>query len=417
MAVAIGQHSTGDVIPSEKVLSGYKQFGGEHSETSAIKNILAYHGVVAPHTRKPYTEAMLLGIGGGIGANYWVFEMKHRPILILGLRHVWETYTNFTQKICARVGSEAIYKETGGIKAAEANLKQALSEGRPVVTWVDLASLPYRFLPESLIKYIVHMLVVVGLDDTRDEVLVDDLAATPFTLTQQQLASARSVITSYKNRTMTFEPPEQEPDLEAAILDGIRDCIQGMHDERLSNFGITALPKWADLVANAKVKKGWPRVFPRGKQLYNALVSTFQSIELDGTGGSAFRSMYADFLEEAAGVGAGKPQLKEIAGQYRESAQTWSGLAEAALPGSVKLFKDTKEMLLKKQGAFKEGTPGLKEVNETTRALRDLEAEAAEAFPLSEGQTDELLADMKTRIEAIYRLEVDALGALEKAIA
>jgi hypothetical protein len=416
MVVAISQQPAGGMAATESPAAKYNQFGGKHSETAAIKNILSYYGVVAPHSGQPYTEEMLLGIGGGIGANYWVFEMKQGPILILSTRHVWETYTNFTEKICRRVGGVAVYKETGSAKIAEANLKQALSEGHPVATWVDLASLPYRFLPESLVKYMVHVVVVVGLDESRDKVLVDDIAAAPFTLTREQLAAARSAIGSNKNRIMVFEPPKQAPDLEAAIVEGIRDCIQGLRDERISNFGITALPKWADLVANTKDKKGWPNVFPRGLHLYKALVSTFQWIETNGTGGSAFRTMYADFLEEAAGVGAGKPQLKEIAGQYREAAKLWSGLASAALPDSAKLFRDAKELLLRKSSVFKKGASALDEISETASALRALETEAAEAFPLSEVQTEELLADLRSRIQEIYNAEVEALGALERVV-
>ena len=56
------------------ILSNYQQFGGQHPETAGYKNILAYQGVKAPHTGKPFSEAMLLGIGGGLGAGYILWE-------------------------------------------------------------------------------------------------------------------------------------------------------------------------------------------------------------------------------------------------------------------------------------------------------------------------------------------------------
>jgi len=49
-------------------LDGYQMIGGVHADTASIKNILAFHGVRAPHTGKPFTEAMVLGIGGGLGS-------------------------------------------------------------------------------------------------------------------------------------------------------------------------------------------------------------------------------------------------------------------------------------------------------------------------------------------------------------
>jgi hypothetical protein len=57
---------------------GYKPEGGKHPETATIRNLLAWHGVKAPHTSKPLSEPMVLGIGGGIGACYILSELKKR---------------------------------------------------------------------------------------------------------------------------------------------------------------------------------------------------------------------------------------------------------------------------------------------------------------------------------------------------
>jgi hypothetical protein len=47
------------------VLPDYEHFHGRHPETGSVHNILSYQGVSAPHTGKPYSEAMLLGVSGG----------------------------------------------------------------------------------------------------------------------------------------------------------------------------------------------------------------------------------------------------------------------------------------------------------------------------------------------------------------
>ncbi|HET6595505.1 MAG TPA: hypothetical protein VFG81_07770 [Anaerolineales bacterium] len=49
---------------------------GRHSETGSIHNALALQGVRAPHTGKPYSEALLLGVSGGIAFGYFTFEYK-----------------------------------------------------------------------------------------------------------------------------------------------------------------------------------------------------------------------------------------------------------------------------------------------------------------------------------------------------
>ena len=46
-------------------LDNYHQFEGFHWETGSVRNYYDYRGVKAPHTNRPYSEAMLMGISGG----------------------------------------------------------------------------------------------------------------------------------------------------------------------------------------------------------------------------------------------------------------------------------------------------------------------------------------------------------------
>jgi len=60
--------------------------GGLHPETATLANVLANQGVVSGLTGEPLTEATILGIGGGLGAGYilWEFKSHGTPILTLG---------------------------------------------------------------------------------------------------------------------------------------------------------------------------------------------------------------------------------------------------------------------------------------------------------------------------------------------
>jgi Domain of unknown function (DUF4872)/Butirosin biosynthesis protein H, N-terminal len=355
------------------ILPGYSQFGGKHGDTGTLRNILAQMGLTAPHTGRPYTEEMLLGLGGGIGAGYWVFEFGHSPDMVLGLRHSWENNVEFLRKICGRIGAGASFKETGGAKAAEANLRQPPDQGRPAVVWVDLSSMPYFSLFSGLSAHYIHVVGVCGIDDERGRVYIDDRAAAPLTVTMQELEAARARVASYKHRVMIVDAPTDAPDLRAAIQEGIRDCCQGLLSSRISNFSLKALSKWAGLVANPRDKKGWPNVFPPGRYLYKALMGVLHAVELNGTGGGAFRSMYAGFLDEASGV-LSDPRTREVSDRYRAIAAQWRELAEAALPGSVKPLREARELALRKNALFDaRGAGAAPEIEEINRTLESIQ--------------------------------------------
>ena len=188
---------------------GYNQFGGKHAVTASLAKVLAHQGVVAPHSNQPFTEEMILGIGGGVGAGYFVFEFGDiDPMIVIGTRHLWHSdNVEFLQRICRRIGAIPTIKETTSQKAAHTHLHQALEKGKPPLIWFDMASPPYSLMKEEFRKMWYHMAVVYGLDEDSNQAYLSDLATTPFTVTLQDLTEARSAITSYKNRIMTIEAP------------------------------------------------------------------------------------------------------------------------------------------------------------------------------------------------------------------
>ncbi len=58
------------------VLADYNSFIGTHWETGSIANTLAHRGVTAPHTGQPYSEALLMGVGGGAVMGYFSFAYE-----------------------------------------------------------------------------------------------------------------------------------------------------------------------------------------------------------------------------------------------------------------------------------------------------------------------------------------------------
>lgn len=69
-----GQHTEPTADPAAP--SSDRMRGGQHPETATLANILANQGVVSGVTGEPLTEAAILGIGGGLGAGYILWEFK-----------------------------------------------------------------------------------------------------------------------------------------------------------------------------------------------------------------------------------------------------------------------------------------------------------------------------------------------------
>ena len=304
------------------ILDKYKTLGGVQPETASIKNVLAYHGVKAPHTGKAFTEAMLLGIGGGLGATYmlWGFKKREYPSLVIGFRNLYNYPVKFMEALCQRVGAKTQILETGGKNKAATNLEEALAAGHPALAWIDLGGAPYymHFL-HSGVK------VIYGTED--DKVWVDHLAKKPYIVDADIVAEARAKVPSYKNRIMIIEPGG-EIDIEAAIRAGLQDQINYLSASS-DSFSLPSIRKWARMMTDTKNKKAWPVVFKGGRGLYGSLRTLYEGIELVGTGGGGLRGMYADFLEEAAPV-IQLDELKDVAKLYRALEKQWSQLAHAS---------------------------------------------------------------------------------------
>lgn len=404
---------TGDMI-----LKNYKQFGGTNPYSASICNVAAQLGLIAPHTNEPFSEAMMLGIGGGIGAGYMMIDYKViSAMVMIGTRHLWHSdNVEFMRRICARTGLTPTIKETTGKKAAQSNLRAAIEDGRPALAWIDLASIPYASLPEEYRRSFYHLVVVVGLDDDNEMAYVDDRAPAPMAVSQANLAEARAAIKNYKNRILTAERGDEPLDLKSAVEDGIRDCYKGLLNPRIKTFGLESLTQWARLVANPKDKRGWPKTFEDPAELYSTLTWVHHWIETGGTGGGALRGMYADFLDQAAIV-LDKQGLGEVSARYRESSRLWSALADAALPDSVPLFRETRELGLKKRGLFQsKGEAGLPEIKEINQRLLAIESEFAGSPQLSVVETTALLTNLRDHIMGVYEVEKEAAQSLRELV-
>lgn len=394
---------------------------GKHADTTALGRALAGLDIVAPHTGRPLSEAMLLGIGGGIGGGYWLFEFTGAPkALVLGARYRWHQQHLFLSGLCERLGVPLDVHETAGARAAGRHLEAALATGRPFVAWVDQAALPYLALGSQWERFWIYVVGVRGTDPATGDVLVDDRAPEPWPVPADAFARARANIAYNKHRLMVPRPPAEPltlDQLRAAILGGIRAGIQEHLNPPIKNFGLPAFTKFADLVANTRQKKGWPTVFAEPAELLRALGSVHHGIETNGTGGGAFRPLYAEFLVEAAPL-VGRPGLDEAAAAYQELGAHWSALARAALPDGEPLLRRSRELACEKERLLALGGAGAPDrLGAIAAEAARIEEGAAGGLALTPAEIMDLLLDLRARLLAIAAAEERAATALAAAVA
>ncbi len=299
--------------------------GGVHGDTAALANVLANLGVVAPHTGEPLTEAMVLGVGGGLGAGYILWEFDSHQfrsrVLTLGFRRQWQYPDRWARGTAERLGLHAELHETGGAKGAAAALDAQLEKGLPAIAWIDTYTLGHRNEPEWRDGYGGDPLIVY--ERTGDSYAIDDRSDKRITVSAERLAAARARVGSYTHRLITIDPERVELDLRPAVEEGLR--LQVEHLSATSDsFSLPAWRKWARMTTDPRNKKGWPTVFADGLGVGSLRASIYTS----AAHGAHLRGLYADFLDEAA-VLLGRDLGADA---WRVAAGAWEPIVDLALP-------------------------------------------------------------------------------------
>jgi uncharacterized protein DUF4872/butirosin biosynthesis protein H-like len=388
---------------------------GRYPDTAALTRLLAALGVTDPTSARPLSEAMVLGIAGGIGVAYFVFEYEDLTTLYLGGRiNPYVLKQDPTEAALARLGVPVQVRRTTGPAAAQRQLRSALGQGRPVIATVDVARLRYRAVPAEL-RGMTPQDVLVELGD--GEPVLWDLAPAPVPVTWAELAEARAGVRSVKHRLVVAEAPAGPVDLAGAAAAGIADTWAGMLDPPTRNFGVPGLGKWAELLTAPRDAKGWPRLLaPPGRQ-FQLLTWLYDWVETSGTGGGCFRAMYAEFLEEAAAP-LDLPELARLAGGYRELATAWTALAEAAVAsgGDGPLARGAALLARRRRLVEEQGAEAAAELAAIQAELAALARGAADPQPLDPRAVSALLVDLRARVLDLAQAEEEAAATLKTAV-
>ena len=321
-------------------LANYRGVAGHFKHSSALAGLLRHAGCVAPHTGEAWSEAMLLGIGGGLGAGYilWEFKAHHSAVLTLGFHHRWNYTKEWYEQTLERVGAVGTWMETGGARRAAKALDAALRNGHPALCWVDEFHLPYMHVSEAFEGCFGWVVTVFGLD--QHHVRLDDVWGPALKVDRACFEHARARIGSYKNRQLTVVSGQGCIDLRASVRAGIDAHIAYLGGKSTS-FGLGAVRKWSRTLTDTRGAKGWPQVFADGTRLASVFCSMREGIALRGMDGAGLRALYADFLREAGGA-LTEPALVAAATTYDNLAARWRQLSSApfALPSKPGDFSE-----------------------------------------------------------------------------
>lgn len=401
----------------------YSHFGGKHIESANLKNLLAHHGVKNPHTDKPFSEALCFGIAGGIGIGYSFCPsvVRHRissGISIVGRHCIYATGPTWYQGFCDRLGIQTRVTETSAKGKAYKNLLAELEDEKPAIVWCGSTDLPFLGRPLESCGLYMHTFIVHGVDDNQGIAFGADRAPISVEITLKDLEEARNRVCSHKNRTMSIAPPEaiSTATLKDAVEQGIQAALdEMMHKPKMKTFSLPGLEIWAKMICNDKNKEGWGKAFPDGF-LYSAFREVYKTIESVGTGGGLYRLMYADFLNEAADI-TGRSALKEMSDLYRDIGKEWAKLADAALPKSLPIFKETKDLLKKQRKSFEsKKDPNQQEFLDTIQQLHAIENKERTTHEVTVENTQALRERLRERIIQLHQRETDAAIQLTEVI-
>lgn len=390
--------------------SEYELRGGFDPETSACANAFANRGIFNPFTGQPISEGLVLGVGGGLGAGYILWEFNatkgtDRKVATLGFRNQWQYPDRWYAKVCQRLGVAVQIHETSSAARARGLLDQALDDGIPAIAFVSTADLPYWHLPAEQSGWWGYPITIYGREG--DRYLVDDRNTGRLTIGAGDLAAARSRIPSYKNRLVVADAAAAELDgeqLVAGVQAGLREQVAHL-SEKSTSFSLPAFDKWAKMLADTRNAKSWSRVFADGVGLVDVLVSVADQVDDRGQFGGSLRRLYAQFLDDAGRLI--DLDLAEPASAYKVAAERW--LDVAAVCRSVPAVDEASRLHRVRRDAVERGDIGDGAARKAAAGIADVLRSADRLAPDEMG---DLFSNLSEAVHSVVRAERDALETL-----
>jgi Butirosin biosynthesis protein H, N-terminal/Domain of unknown function (DUF4872) len=282
------------------VVPGFVHTPGNHCGSTALRNLLGFHGV-------EISEEMAFGLGAGAGFYYLALEDGSPSRWFNGRTARLEE--SFRELTGAALELRTFAEEDGA--AAWEAARETVDAGSPALLLTDIYYLDHY---GNSAHFPGHAVVLAGYDEEvarLSDTAFEDLQETRL----ENLARARhSGHPAYPLEGHMFTVAEEidRERLMAAAPRAVERAVAEMLEPPFGEFaGVPALER---LAAEAG---SWPRAVEDWQWCARF---AYQVIERRGTGGGCFRLMYSRFLEE---VGRDEAPLAA------EAAARWTELGEA----------------------------------------------------------------------------------------
>ena len=286
-------------------VKNFKAFTGQHCETTATGTLLKNIGI-------DYSEAMLFGLGEGLGFIFW--KMKTINFPFIGGRVKTDM---LTENLCRNLNLKLEVSETSSVKKAWANIEAPLSQGKVVGLKLDCYHLEYF---TSKIHFAGHYVAMYGHDDTHAFLVDTDQQGKQVKTTLENLALARNERgpMSSRNRSYTIEKTEAVPELKKTIRQAIYNNAEVYLNPPITNLTYKGIKK------TAKEIKKW---FDTSKDIKTEFTTSAMLMERAGTGGALFRNLYRDFLKESA-QHLKSSDLEDAYQDFKSIAKDWTKISQ-----------------------------------------------------------------------------------------
>jgi len=289
---------------------GFAHTPGHHCGSTALRNLLAFHGV-------EISEEMAFGLGAGAGFYYLAMDDSSPSRWFNGrTARLEETFRELTGAALEL----RTFAEEDGAAAWEA-ARSEVDSGNPALLLTDIYYLDHY---GNSAHFPGHAVVLAGYDSEvarLSDTAFEELQATRL----ENLARARhSGHPAYPLEGHMFTVGEEidRAPLEAAVPRAIARAASEMLEPPFGPFaGIPALKRLADEAGS------WPEAV---KDWQWCARFAYQVIERRGTGGGCFRLMYSRFLAEAGREEA--PLAGEAAARWTELAEAFKAASESDMP-------------------------------------------------------------------------------------
>jgi hypothetical protein len=289
---------------------GFVHTPGNHCGSTALRNLLAFHGV-------EISEEMAFGLGAGAGFYYLALDDTSPSRWFNGrTARLEETFHELTG---AALELSTFAEDDG--EAAWAAARATVDDGRPALLLTDIYHLDHY---GNSAHFPGHAVVLAGYNDELAH--LSDTAFEELQTTRlENLARARhSGHPAYplEGHMFTVGGEVDRAELEAAVPRAIDGAVSEMLAPPFGEFaGVPALER---LAAEAG---SWPEAVEDWQWCARF---AYQVIERRGTGGGCFRLMYSRFLAEA---GRGEaPLAAEAAARWTELAEAFKAASESDEP-------------------------------------------------------------------------------------